>query len=178
MAVVVILTILTTGISFSQEKTSQITTSVKQKSENLATVFSLVGTVVPLSLFIARVMGDPLTGWMLIGGSIIGPSFGYFYGGLSRRGFRGIGVRSLCLVSLIGGVAVGWNGDSEIVAHSLIIGGIAGYFISAIYDIASVSRKVREHNAEIRNMAFSIAPIIVPQKKMLGIGVHVQFCYQ
>ena len=175
MTLLMVLIFLFAGTSFSQEKTSLSTTATKQKSESIAMVFSLVGTVVPLSVFVFRGYNNVTTGWMLLGGSIIGPSLGYFYGGLSRQGFRGVGVRSLCFLSLVAGAAAGWNGNSPVVAYSLIIGGLAGYLISAVSDIVSVHGAVRKHNAEQKIIAFSMAPIIVPQTKTYGFGVQIQF---
>lgn len=171
-----ILTILATSTSFAQEKESQDTTAVKPKSEKFALTLSLVGTIVPFSILVSRwgVGQSAARTWVSIGGMFIGPALGYFYGGISGRGLPGIGVRSLCILSVIGGTYLAWK-DYTPLAFPLVFGGIAVFFISSIRDIASVSRKVREHNEEIRNIALSIAPIIIPQKKTFGIGVQVQF---
>ena len=176
LAATLVMAILATGTSFAQEKASGTSTPFKPKSEELAVGLSVIGTAIPWCLLLTG-KGDSSDVVMLeLGGTIIGPSLGYFYGGLFGRGLIGIGIRSLCFSSLVAGFSRAWDqGKDDAASYILAYGGLGGYIISTIYDIAAVSRAVRKRNESQKNVAFSLSPVVNPQKKAYGITVQLQF---
>lgn len=173
-AFIIVLAVLGTGVSFGEEETAQKVRGPKPKSEKLAFLLSLAGTAVPVAAAFLLARDSELWGHMIIGGGLLGPSLGYFYGGIPGRGGVGIGVRGLFLfLATVGAIGNYLSGEEQglILAYAAGIGGLA----SAIYDIISVGPAVRKRNKELRETAFFISPIVIPQKRAAGINVHFQF---
>jgi hypothetical protein len=144
------------------------TSSPPLKSETAALLWSLFGTAVPVLISTSEAFG-PSSGpgdgegaaLMFLGAVIIGPSLGHFYAKNPNRAFRGIGLRSLAVVGLVGAIAANWNGES----NEGIAFGIASLGLGAgvmIWDIASAPDSARDHNEEIqqRRMGLGIIPPI------------------
>ena len=171
-----VLIILVNGALAAQEETSETATSKKEKSESLALTLSLTGTIVPwVLLFSGPGRYNPVTSfWLPIGGTIIGPSLGYFYGGLPGRALRGIGIRSLAHVAWIAAFVMAWNNNSD-VGTVLFLGGAAGLIYSSIADIVKVQRAVRKRNEELKSVSIAMAPIFNPREKLYGVGIRLTF---
>ena len=128
------------------------------KSEGAAFSLSLLGTLIPMLAGFAMAGSDSYdasgeTGAILIyTGLYIGPSLGFFYAGRTGRGLASCGLRNgIGLVTLVGAFAIcgpmDYCDDSEAgVAAVMLLGGAIGVLSSAIYDIATIQRTVRERN--------------------------------
>ncbi|HEU4436438.1 MAG TPA: hypothetical protein VFR89_03160, partial [candidate division Zixibacteria bacterium] len=98
----------------------QVTPSFAQnyyhaKSENAAFALSLFGTALPLGSAILLDMDDTreessLPFWLATGGLVIGPSLGYFYGGVGRHAWKGMAIRSSVALVTIYFVAITQDG--------------------------------------------------------------------
>jgi len=58
---------------------------------------------------------------------------------------------------------------------ALIIGGGIVYLTSALFDMVTVGNAVKKRNERIQTKAFTISPIVIPQKKAYGISASFQF---
>lgn len=145
---------------------------LKLKSESLALGLSCLGTFLPLGFLLA--MGMPMGNKnedkapayisMAALAIITGPSWGYFYGGVPNEGWKGMGIRAgliFGVFSLLG---------SEILGSVCMI----GIFASIVWDILAVRIRVHEHNLELQRKAMTVAPIIYPDKKGVGVGIQIQ----
>lgn len=103
----------------------------------------------------------------------LGPSAGYLYGGVAKRGLTGMAIRAACAATAILTLGVAnpapWGFLGE--AALLVLLG------STIWDIVSVPSAVHEHNLEIARRSLSVAPVIIPDKKGLGAGLQLNFSF-
>jgi hypothetical protein len=163
-------------------------TKIKFKSEAQAFRWSLFGTLVPISaglVMAASASGsdeDPVIPLTLMGsGLIIGPSLGYFYGGLDDRGMKGMVIRfgietAVVGVSLI--VLSSVKGDflDNVVAAVAVLGaGQALVLAHGIYDIAKVKGEVRKCNQSFKGTALILSPKFFPNSKIPGIQAQILF---
>ena len=147
------------------------------KSEGTASLLSLTGTLLPIGLGVAMAASDDQSGagTLLIGtGLYLGPAAGYWYGGASGRGWKGVGIRfgiTGAAILAIGGICSGDNcnifgddGGALGAAMIVALGASVAIVGSAIYDIANVHRHVRNYNQELRRRRarLSLAPIASP----------------
>jgi len=86
------------------------------KSGTTALVWSLLGTLVPIGVGVVasstagEASDNPLPGFLILGGMLVGPALGHFYAGRSGHALAGIGIRTVTLAAFLGGAAASWNG--------------------------------------------------------------------
>ncbi len=151
------------------------------KSEGDAFMLSFFSTAAGMGLMFA--VGIPLgTGsdatrkrnlWAAGMGTAMtfGPSAGYFYGGVARRGLTGIAIRAACAATAILTLGVSNPGPWGFLGEAALLVLLG----STIWDIVSVPSAVHEHNLEIARRSLTVAPVIIPDKK--GFGAGLQFNY-
>jgi hypothetical protein len=148
------------------------------KSEGAALCWSLLGTVVP-------VVGTSVAGGEFVlatAGIFVGPSLGYFYGGETARGLKGIAIRGcVATASLLIGAELGLEfdifgtGDADDDGWA-IVGLGAGFVMGhAIYDIAKVKSTVRKHNEKLRARSLGIVPTYSPNSDAAGLALQMTF---
>lgn len=153
------------------------------KSESKATLLSLAGTAVPITLGIMLTnsadgdAGAPTLGAALIFyGFYLGPATGYWYAGAPGRGLQGTGVRlgiSLAAAGLTAAICSGnacnmFGDDDGATTAAGIVGLVAfgALAYSLVHDIAGADNQVRRHNAEVavsrESPRLTIAPVLSP----------------
>lgn len=136
------------------------------KSETTATLLSVTGTLVPTALGILLMNSASSSGedgspgaMLLLYGMYFGPATGYWYGGVSKEAWKGVGIRlgiSLATVGLTAAACSGGGcdvlGDDDGAWTAVAIVGIAAVgatVYSLVHDIAAVGDDVRRRNAAI-----------------------------
>jgi hypothetical protein len=149
------------------------------KSEDTATLLSLAGTAVPITLGILLANSDDDGGASSLGlalvsyGVYFGPATGYWYAGASGEGWKGTAVRlgiSLATVGITAAICsadnCGFDDDSFTVAGIVSLVAVGAITFSMIRDIASADNQVRRHNAELAasqdSPRLTIAPVLSP----------------
>ena len=164
------------------------------KSEGTASLLSLAGTLLPIGLGVAMTASDDQSaaGALLIStGLYFGPAAGYWYGGASGRGWKGVGIRfgtAFAAVLAIGVICasrtcVFGDVDDGTIAAAVIValGASVAIVGSAIYDIANVDRHVRNYNQGLRadrqrRPRLWLAPIASPARGgTVGVVGQVTF---
>jgi len=174
-AIFLVLTLAATAIGYGEEGEAQ-KIQPKTKSEEVAMLLSAVGFSAPIlySFSIDAISDSDI--YYLFAGYAIGPSLGYFYGGLPLRGLLGIGVRTLSGLLIYKGFLneLTWAGYTGSGWALIISSGIV-YLTSALFDWVTVGNAVKRRNERIQTKAFFISPIVIPQKKVYGISAGFQF---
>ena len=163
----------------------------RPKSENAALALSLFGTILPVGTGIMLEMDDTkepdFPFWLAAGGLVVGPSLGYFYGGVERRAWKGIALRTmvacgtLFIVALIpDGVSVKGHFNSVRREESssdviLLAVGFGVVTISALTDIFSVSNQVRKRNQKLWYGDFVVLPAYFPKYQATGLQLQILF---
>jgi hypothetical protein len=204
--IIILLTVLVLafyGSTSAQDKTS-FNSNYKPKSERKTLMWSVSGTVLPVATGLGILFTDkdkikrsynaytdkwytyrespnptlPIV--LLCSGIIIGPSLGYFYGGESDYGWKGIAIRSTtCLGALIGAEMASqetgevWNGWSVWSGVFFICSGVA--LVNSITDITKVRGAIREHNQFIRETAISLTPKYFADSGAGGLELRMTF---
>ena len=151
------------------------------KSENAALALSALGTLIPVALGVATVGasegpdGSLLPGIMIISGILVGPSLGYFYGGLPWRGLASIGLRVGGTVAVGAAIAISWDNPDNSSAEMLAWSGAALLVGSMVYDIASVKRTIRKHNRSLGGKALIVTPAYFAISGAPGIRMQIKF---
>lgn len=162
--------------SMAQESQQQPPTEIKWKSEKRALGLSLTFTLASYVLAAASLKCAPL-GFFGLAAGLVGPSLGYFYAGLTGRGLAGVGIRLAGIaVPLFLADALGWSWDdnSAGVAVVLVAGGCA-VLASTIWDLAGVKQAVRKRNDRIQKVSLSVAPVLAPKSKTVGLSLRLGF---
>jgi len=160
---------------------AQLSANLNQKSENAALALSALGTLIPIGLGLAATgasegpEGSPLPGIMILSGVLVGPSLGYFYGGLPWRGLASMGLRLGGTVAVGAAIAISWNDADNSSAEMLAWSGAALLVGSMVYDIASVKRTVRKHNRSLREKALIITPAYFAKSGAAGLQMQIKF---
>ncbi len=140
------------------------------KSPSTAFKYSLWGTIAPLPTLV-----------LTLPAIIVGPSLGYFYGGMPGRAWLGIGLRTAGLGGMVSSFAIcGWDcgpGDSGYdIAWAVFLAGGGLTVVSAIVDIASVKGDIRERNEKLAAKAqLTAGPMYFPMTKTVGVGLALRF---
>jgi len=159
------------------------------KSPGKAALISLGHTLIPTAagLGIATIGSSNVEGSraVLAFGSMtyglaIGPSMGNFYAKDYARGMAGIGLRIVAaglVASSIGqGMANGnddeYDGSDDGKVATMFLGGLALYFGSTIWNIATAPSSVRRYNSK---QGLQIAPSYNPLDKSYRVGVQLSF---
>jgi len=154
------------------------------KSAGTATLLSLAGTLVPITMGIVLQSagssggdGSPLGGVLLSYGLFFGPATGYWYAGNSTDGLKGAGIRLGILLATGATIAAICSGDNcpmfgpdtgaSGVAAAVGLVGFGALAYSMIHDIAGVDNHVRAHNAKVsarqgQQSRLTIAPLVSP----------------
>jgi hypothetical protein len=180
-----ILTVLlfSTTFSWGHDVSTQQSALVKEKNPKTAFLLTLAGTAVPLAAVAAAAAGAGDFGGIGLAGLLVGPSLGYFYGGLLWRGLLGVGIRAIGEgVILIGGLgawfdAWGWD-DVEADTRkweSVVLVGAGIVLASAIWDLAAVKGAVNRRNIRARERALAFSPLINPRTKTVGLTLRLSF---
>ncbi len=175
--------LFSTTLSWGHDDSTQQSLSVKEKNPKTAFLLTLVGTAVPLAALAAGAAGAEDFGGIGLAGLLVGPSLGYFYGGLAWRGLLGIGIRGIGVGIMWAAVwgawkeAWGWDGDrangEEWVGVALA--GVGIMLGSALWDLADVKGAVNRRNLRARERTLAFAPLFNPRTKTVGITVRLSF---
>ena len=141
----------------------QASDSLQLKSESRAFNWSLLGTLVPLPTLV-----------LAFPGIIVGPSLGYFYGGMPGRAWTGIGLRTAALGGIIIGLLICWNcgPEASYTTNWIVLVSSAGLLVgSAVYDIASIKKAIRNKNASIQNSVLTLTPRYFVRTKSVGLAL-------
>jgi len=179
---IILLTVLLLAVSnnaYAQNNTS-FKSGFKPKSETNAFLWSLSGTVVPI--YLGASQENEIGLFLFIGGVFIGPSLGYFYGDIPKRGLRGFAVRGgVMLGSLMIGSAMGLEtcvfGNSERNDDGWAVVGLGALFVvgHSIYDIIAVPFAVREHNRSLQSASMTLLPKYFADSGAGGLELKVTF---
>jgi hypothetical protein len=151
--------------------------AVKLKSERTALLWSLFGTLGSYGLVAIAASGDEAGALGILGltGSVVGPSLGYFHGGLGGRGLPGIMARLVGLGGLVGGGIMLWEEKNTGLGAVLVIVGGSTFVVSTIYDIVGVKRAVRKRNNRAQGARLNVAPVLSPKSKTFGLSLQLGF---
>jgi hypothetical protein len=147
------------------------------KSGRTALLWSLFGTMVPVvtSSLYRNDENANLTGAVLAGGLIIGPSLGHFYSARPGPALVGIGIRTLTGAA-VAAAAVELADDGN--DYDLEVLGVVGLIVgtaSLVWDIASAPHSAHVHNHQVsrRHASFGITPSM--GSAGLGLRAAVSF---
>jgi hypothetical protein len=161
----------------SPERRDETHPAVKLKSEKTALLWSLFGTLGSYGLVAIAATGSEARalGYLGLTGSVVGPSLGYFYGGMSGRGLSGAMARLVGLGGVVGGFAMLWEEKNTGLGAALMIVGGSTFVVSTISDIAGVKKAVRKHNGRTQGASLNVAPILSPKSKTVGLSFQLGF---
>ncbi len=159
------------------------------KSPGKATLISLGHTLIPTAAGLAiAVLGSSnvegsraiLAFGSMTYGLAIGPSMGNFYAKDYARGTAGVGVRIVAaglVASSIGQAMANGNddeydGSNDGKVATLFFGGLALYFGSTIWNIATAPSSARRYNSK---QGLQIAPSYNPLDKSYHVGLQLSF---
>lgn len=141
-----------------------------------ATWMAVGFTVVPVAIDLL-VNSSGNGGGLATLGLVVGPASGFWYGGVGGKAWKGLFIRTGgLLVAVIGAAGCVYSAalDSSGCTsgeNAFMIAGAAIVVGSAIYDIATVGNKVREHNTQrVRAM---IVPLFTPSQRRVGLAVVI-----
>ena len=104
----------------------------------------------------------------------IGPSLGHFYAARPGRALGGIGLRTLALLGVAGGVAVAWDSEDAGGGALALLGlGLCG--TSLIADIATAPHSVQIHNDNMQEGRIAFG--ITPSRHTPGLGLRAEVCF-
>jgi hypothetical protein len=161
----------------SPERRDETRPAVKLKSEKTALLLSLFGTLGSYGLIAIAASADEASalGYLGLTGSFVGPSLGYFYGGLAGRGLSGAMARLAGMGGVVGGFAMLWEDENERLGIALMIVGGSTVIVSTVSDIIGVRRAVRKRNNRVQGLSLNVAPVIVPKSKTVGLTLQLGF---
>ena len=156
-------------IAFASTTCAQLTgcdgAAIQLKSEDVAMELSRMGTLAPIGFALLGIRIYNSTPYMhglgeglIIAGITMGPSLGYFYGGLRKRGAMRAGQRLGLVMATYLLHKMASNKDSSDdplkdsgLKETVFVIGASIITIHAIYDILEVRNSVREHNNQLIN---------------------------
>jgi len=157
------------------------------KSEDAAAALSFFGTAVPVGagIWLGSELENTggLTLGLVTGGLMIGPSLGYFYADLYKRGLIGIGIRTF----IIGGTLVaeeirenkkkncGWEGCRVEGPSTIVLIGTGALFVATLADMFWVTEAVKMRNQKLYHGGFTVLPKYFPQHKTSGLQLQISF---
>lgn len=156
----------------------------KPKSGMTATAWSFIGTVVPWALLLSlsdEGTRDKSLDWVLylsVAAIPVGPSLGHFYAGSTKRAWGGIGVRVVSMAAFTLGVGMAFDDEHDAnypLTLGLIIGGAATLIGSTVADVVDAHRSASRHNLRGRGLSVSVAPVLSPRTKALGLQANISF---
>ena len=84
-------------------------------------------------------------------------------------------VRLVGLGGLVGGGAMLWEDENERLGIALMIVGGSTFVVSTISDIIGVRRAVRKCNNRVQGLSLSVAPVLAPKSKTVGLSLQLDF---
>ena len=144
------------------------------RSPSTATWLSVGATLVPVgAAFIVHAnSSNSLDEDLFFSGMVLGPAVGYWYGGVSGRAWPGLLIRGggLAIYEIATNGCGGTCSQSEQIVRGT---GFAIILASAIFDIATVGKKVQANNdAAARAM---VVPLFTPSEHRVGVEVVIGF---
>jgi hypothetical protein len=143
---------------------------------------SLGATVIPTVLGAALETNGANGGALIFGGLWLGPSVGYWTHGVAAKSTPGLLIRAggflLAGIGEVAGAVDGLQFDSPTpkkswVPDAMVGVGFALVVGSAVYDIVTVDRKVREHR--VAAWSIEVAPLLAADRRAAGVEVFVRF---
>ncbi len=128
--------------------------AVDERDPESATTVALGGALVPIAMTLVGLDRDNET--LIVSGlaaGIVTPAVGHFYGGKYLT--YGMAARAAGLALMVEGwqrfhfVFCDDSCGSQTSARVMLLGGLASYLGGTIYDVATTSRSVREHNRRV-----------------------------
>ena len=150
-------------------------TAYNVKSEHIALAWSLFGTLVPVTAGILirdNDLYEGADGILIVGGVIVGPSLGYFYGGCAGEGLLWLGIRA-CLISIPAVLRETSPNAEDGRAIFFILGLLA--FTSAVADISQVEEAVRKRNQSMEKTTLTVTPKFFYGSKANGLELKIMF---
>ncbi len=144
--------------------------SIGLASPKRAFTRSMLGTFVPLPTLVLAVPGI-----------IVGPSLGYFHAGMPNRAMIGVGIRIIGVGGMLSSFAIcGWDcgpgDDNYDIAWAVFIGSGGIVVGSAAYDLLTIKRQVRNHDAKLLDQkSLAFRPVYYPNMRALGAGLTLRF---
>ena len=141
--------------------------SLNLKSESRAFNLSFWGTIAPLPTLV-----------FTLPGVIVGPSLGYFYGGMKGRAWLGIGIRTAGVGGIISSFIIcGWDCGPGYSGYNtawiVFVSSIGVTVISAVFDIASIKKEIRKKNKSIMNPRLTFTPKYFAHTKSVGFAFNL-----
>lgn len=179
-----------------QDAPAQESAPLNLKSEDTAMWLSLGSTLLPVAAGAVMIAASDDESSLNTAGAIlassglyIGPAVGYWYGGASGRGWKGVGIRlgtglvaglAITLICTSGDCGYFDNDSGSTTAVSLVALAATGVILgSAIYDLAKVKSHVRKANeAKLRDSgaSLSVLPVVSPANGgTAGLVAQVRF---
>jgi hypothetical protein len=130
----------------------------------------MIGTLVPLPTIV-----------LTLPGIIVGPSLGYFYGGMPGRAWTGIGLRVVGVGGVVSSFVIcGWDcgpkDSSYDIAWAVFLAGAGLTVGSAIYDLADIKPAVRKRNEKLKSgPEISISPTYFADAGASGFRLTIRF---
>ena len=149
------------------------------KSGTTALMWSLLGTLVPIGVGVVasstagEASDNPLPGFLILGGMLVGPALGHFYAGRSGHALAGIGIRTLTLAAFLGGAAASWNGDSG--GDALLLAGLVASATSVAWDIVRAPHSAEVHNRTIQPGRVSM--VVSPLHNAAGVRLGARIAF-
>ncbi len=176
-----------------QDVPIQVLTGPTPKSEDKALWLSLGSTLLPVAAGAVMIAAsDDDSSLNTVGaltassGLYFGPAVGYWYGGASGRGWKGVGIR--LGTGIVAGLAItlictsgdcGFDDGGSAGAGLVALAATGVILGSAIYDLAKVKSHVRKANeAKLRDSgaSLSVLPVVSPANGgMAGLVAQVRF---
>ena len=164
------------------------TSTASPKSKRTALTHSLLWTIVPVAVGVAMMSNkhsDPLGAGVASLGLVLGPGTGHAYAGEMRRFWGGAAIRGLVISSSVLLTAAivknssedGWQEGLSKFMLALGVVGIGGTVcvVSAIHDIATVSRSVDKYNSSHGFADVRITPTYSVNHRAPGVKLTLSF---
>jgi len=172
------------GLQTPLAQEDQTSFQTSPKSPGTALAWSLWGTLIPNAVGTTLLLASnedwvEITGASLAeAGTVFGPSLGYFYAGLDKKGWSGNAIRGgLETARLIWLLSVAENGrvrsDDPAVTGGAIVAAVV--IVHAIVDIAKVDGAVRKRNEKLPQTVWMVAPKYFAGYKTGGLELQVRF---
>jgi len=143
---------------------------------------SFGATVIPTVIGAVLETNGGNGGALIFGGLWLGPSVGYWTHGIASKSTPGLLIRTggflLAGIGEVAGAVDGLQFDSPTpkkswVPDAMVGVGLALVVASAVYDIATVDRKVREYR--VASWSIDVAPLLATNRRAAGVEVLVRF---
>ncbi len=156
-----------------------------RKSAETAGALSFFSTAAPIgaAIWLGNMDGvhDDVPPWMAVGGLILGPSAGYYYAGMTKRGLIGIGIRTTLLVGTAVAVELaekencGWEGCRNESVPTIVLIGTGTLLVATMADIILVQEYVKKRNRAFREGSWMVTPVYFAGQDAGGLQLQITF---